>query len=88
MKDVFKRKSEALAFNRAGDAYIHTEMRGGRDCETIMHGDKKALVWALTCEIEQVAAQTGTGVTELLGLINALHNTRNEVTGDGKEQVP
>ena len=76
MKHVINHKAEAAGFKNKGDAYIHCEMKDGGKVEIIMKGDSKALIWVLVQIFRELSKQTKASVTELLGLINAMHTQK------------
>ena len=61
----------ALPFSKQGDCFIHTEMRHGKGCETILAGDMQAIMWGIKAELTRWSEKVGCPYHDALGMLAA-----------------
>jgi hypothetical protein len=83
-------KNMALPFKNEGDCFIHTEMRHGRNCETVICGDLQAIMWGIKAELTRWSEKTGCPYMDAIGILASLgyHSTFGAVTGCDGEVKP
>lgn len=75
MIDKAKRMKEAGAFQGENDCYIHTEMKNGKGCATVLAGGGVAILHGICGEITRVSQISGATFEETLKAIRELHGT-------------
>lgn len=78
MIDREKRMREAAQFRGENSCYIHTEMKNGRNCETVLAGDGVAILHGICGEINRVTQISGATFEETLETIREMHNIWRE----------
>lgn len=78
MLDRSARMKEAAQFSGENSCYIHTEMKNGRNCETILAGDGVAILHGICGEISRVAQISGATFEQTLETIREMHNYAEE----------
>lgn len=83
-------KNMALPFKNEGDCFIHTEMRNGRNCETVICGDLQAIMWGIKAELTRWAEKTGCPYMDAIGILASLgyYSTFGAVAGYEGEVKP
>lgn len=75
MIDREKRMKEAVQFTDKNSCYIHTEMKNGRKCETVLAGDGVAILYGICGEISRVCQISGGTFEQALETIRQIHYT-------------
>lgn len=73
MLDRSARMKEAAQFSGEYSCYIHTEMKNGGKCETVLAGDGVAILHGICGEIERVAQISGATFEQTLDTIREMH---------------
>lgn len=68
----------AQQFAAENSCYIHTEMKNGKHCETILAGDGVAILHGICGEIHRAAQLGGMTFAETLDIIKEIHETKTE----------
>ena len=76
MIDKDKHMRNAEQFHGEGDCYIHTEMKNGQQCETILAGDGLAILHGICGEISRVAQIRGATFEQTLEAIRKMYYMR------------
>lgn len=74
MFDKGKKLAEAKRFNAQGDAYIHAEMKNGKDCQIVLSGDGLAILHALGGVIDRVSTLTNASFRCTIETIAEMHD--------------
>lgn len=74
MIDKKARMQEAERFKREGDCYIHTEMKGGGNCETILAGDGLAILHGINAAISRLARISGSSYDATLETLRDMNH--------------
>ena len=82
MIDREKRMKEAAQFTGENSCYIHTEMKNGRKCETVLAGDGVAILYGICGEISRVCQISGGTFEQALEAIRQMHYT--DIKGENK----
>lgn len=61
--------------------YIHTEMKNGKHCETVLAGDGAAILHGICGEIHRAAQLGGMTFDETLGIIKEMHEAATITEG-------
>lgn len=67
-------KELAKDFVREGDCFIHTEMKNGKQPETVLSGDLLGVAWGIAAEINRLSELTQTTFDETAQLIVMMHH--------------
>lgn len=65
---------EAEHFTNLNDAYIHAEMKNGKNCEIILSGDGLGIIHAVGGIIERLATLQRQDFDQVIGAIVAMHD--------------
>ena len=68
------RMKEAEHFSNFNDAYIHVEMKNGRNCEIILAGDSLALIHAVGGIIERLGQIQNASFENTIEGIKEMHD--------------
>lgn len=74
MIDKEKHMRNAAQFHGEGDCYIHTEMKNGQQCETILAGDGLAILHGINSAISRVARISGTSYDATLEMLRDMNH--------------
>lgn len=72
MIDRAYHKNAAKEFQEEGSCYIHTEMKNGKGCETLICGDMIAMLHGIGAEIGRLSELTHTTFEETLAAVNTV----------------
>lgn len=92
MKDKAYHINAAKEFQGEGSCYIHTEMKNGRNCETVLCGDMIAMLHGIGAEINRLSELTHTTFEDTLVAVNAsfkigLENAMEIMKGEDRKVV-
>ncbi len=58
--------SQASKFCETGDCFLHTTMKNGAGCQTILAGDPPALVYGIVAQIHRISEITGASTDDII----------------------
>lgn len=71
-------RKAAQQFVAENSCYIHTEMKNGKHCETVIAGDGAAVLHGICAEIHRAAQLGGMKFEETLEIIKEMHEMKTE----------
>lgn len=72
--------SQASKFCEKGDCFLHTTMKNGTNCQTILAGDPPALVYGMVAQIRRISDITGASTDDILHDIKLFLDTEQTIT--------